>query len=156
MRLLDAEGRIALASNVVVRCREQFSGAFDLFQQMRLHVFDALLYRRHPFRFRQIIEVKNLFGLPVRRLQYIISLGYGTAGIWCLLALAGGRFSEAFSAFLAVAACAFLFRFKYQGARAFQIYRVQETLGFLVSPLLYLWWTVRGAIRYRALGVLLP
>jgi glycosyltransferase involved in cell wall biosynthesis len=156
MRLLDAGGRIALASNVVVRCNAQFTSARELFGQMRLHQFDALLYRNHPFRFRQIIEVKNLFGLPVRRLQHIISLGYGTAFVWCLVALAAGRFYEAFSAFLAVAACALLFRYKYQGTRAFQIYRTEETLGFLVAPFLYLWWIMWGAIRYRALGVLLP
>ncbi len=156
MRLLDAGGRVALASNILVRRERQFTNAGDLFTQMRLHVFDALLYRSHPFRFRQIIEVKNLFGLPVRRLQHIISLAYGTAIVWCLVALAGGRLFEAFSALLAAAACGLLFRFKYQGSRAFQIYRVEETLCFLLAPLVYLWSVIRGAIRYRAPGVLFP
>ncbi len=156
MRLLDAGGHIALASNVSVRHASQFTNARDLFTQMRLHVFDALLYRRHPFRFRQIIEVKNLFGLPVRRLQHIISLVYSVAVIWCLVAILGGRFYEAFSALLAAAACGLLFRYKYQGSRALQIYRVRETIGFIVAPIIYLWSVFKGAIRYRAPGVLLP
>ncbi len=156
MRLLDAGGKIALASNVCVRQGRQFTDACELFNQMRLHVFDALLYRSHPFRFRQIIEVKNLFGLPVRRLQHIISLAYGTAVVWCLVAVMGGRFYEAFSALLAAAACGLLFRYKYQGSRALQIYRFRETAGFLLAPMVYLWSVVKGAIRYRAPGVLLP
>ncbi len=156
MRLLDAGGRVALASDVLVLRDGHFTSTGDLFKQMRLHLFDALLYRSHPFRFRQIIEVKNLFGLPVRRLQHIISLVYGTAFAWCLMALVVGRLYEAFSALLAAAACGLLFRYKYQGLRALQIYRVAETLGFLAAPLVYLWWVVRGAVRYRAPGVLFP
>ena len=156
MRLLDAGGKIALASNVRVRNARQFTNAADLFRQMRLHVFDALLYRSHPFRFRQIIEVKNLFGVPVRRLQHIIAVAYGTAIVWSLIAVAGGRYYEAFSALLAAAVCGLLFRYKYQGSRALQIYRVRETVGFLLAPIIYLWSVIRGAIRYRAPGVLLP
>lgn len=156
MRLLDAGGRVALASNVRVRHDGQSANTNDLFTQMRLHVFDALLYRSHPFRFRQIIEVKNLFGLPVRRLQYIISVVYGVAAVWCFIAMLEGRFYEAFSALLAAAVCGLLFRYKHQGARALQIYRVKETFGFLLAPIIYLWSVVEGAIRYRAPGVLLP
>jgi glycosyltransferase involved in cell wall biosynthesis len=156
MRLLDAGGRVALASNVRVRHAGRFTNAGDLFRQMRLHVFDALLYRSHPFRFRQIIEVKKLFGVPVRRLQHIISIAYGTAIVWSLVAVAGGRFYEALSALVATAACGLLFRYQYQGSRALQIYRVEETLGFQIAPIVYLWSVVQGAIRYRAPGVLLP
>jgi len=156
MRLLDAGGKVALASDVLVLRDGNFTTPGDLFRQMRLHIFDALLYRCHPFRFRQIIEVKNLFGLPVRRLQHIISLVYGTAFAWCLTALLGGRLYEAFSALLAAAVCGLLFRYKYQGLRALQIYRVPETLGFLAAPLVYLWSVVHGAVRYRAPGVLFP
>jgi glycosyltransferase involved in cell wall biosynthesis len=156
MRLLDIGGKVALASNVAVRRARPFTSAGDLFRQMRLHEFDALLYRSHPFRFRQLIEVKSLFGLPVRRLQHIISLAYGTAMVWCLVTAAEGRFYEAYSALLAACACGLLFRYKYQGLRALQIYRIKETAGFLLAPVIYLWSVLQGAIRYRAPGVLLP
>ena len=41
---------------------------------------------------------------------------------------------------------------KYQGLRAFRIFNVKETAGFLLLPLVYFWTVMKGCWKYRVLG----
>jgi hypothetical protein len=45
-------------------------------------------------------------------------------------------------------------RYKFQGMRALQIWRIKDTLVFLVFPFWYLYWFVRGCFRYGSFGAL--
>ena len=49
-------------------------------------MFDPLLYKRHPRRFREQIEVKQMFGVTVHRAQHYVALADACA---LLLAAAG-------------------------------------------------------------------
>jgi GT2 family glycosyltransferase len=153
-RILDAGFRVELAQDVRVAHPPQFTTLGECFRHARRYVFDPLLYGKHPRRFREMIEVKRIFGLRVHRPQHYLAFVYvltlvalGSALVWR---------PTGYSLLLAVLAfgCAFLFRFKYQGWRALRLYEVRSTLGFLIVPLVYFVSVVKGCVRYKTWGPL--
>jgi glycosyltransferase involved in cell wall biosynthesis len=153
-RILDAGFRVELAQDVRVAHPPQFSTLGECVHHARRYVFDPLLYTKHPRRFREMIEVKRIFGLEVHRPQHYLALLY----VVSLVALAGtlawwGTESTLALAILAFG-CSFLFRFKYQGWRAFRLYEVRSMLGFLVVPLVYLASVLKGCVIYKTWGPL--
>ncbi len=155
-RILDAGYSVALAPEVIIRHPPQFNALTDCLRHGRRYVFDALLFKKFPSRYRTMIEAKNIFGLKVCRPQYLLALAYV---LFLALAIAAvGASSRRYVAWslIAACACAGAYRFKYQGLRALQFYRVGETLGFFWAPLVYLGALIRGARRYHSWGVLRP
>jgi glycosyltransferase involved in cell wall biosynthesis len=155
-RILDGGYRADVAPDAIVEHPPMVLGAAASLRQARRHVFDPLLYRKHPRRFRRLIEVKTVWGVRVHRPQHYVALV--TALGW-VAALAG---ASARSGIVVGVGAAVGFggsaaiRLKYQGLRgSLRLYRLRETAGFLALPLVYLGAVVRGCVRYRSLGALL-
>jgi glycosyltransferase involved in cell wall biosynthesis len=153
-RLLDMGFSMYIASDVRVAHPLQFSTLRAALRHAQRYRFDPLLYKRHPRRYREFIEVKHIAGVTVRRPQHYVALG-GACGLAAMiagfslnapLAWAGGAAMVLLSGIL--------FRYKYHGARAFSPREVATTLAFIAVPFVYLAALLRGCVRYRTIGVL--
>jgi glycosyltransferase involved in cell wall biosynthesis len=154
-RILDSGYQVVVAPDVVAEHPEQFTCFRDAVRHARRYELDALLYRKHPRRFRRLVEVKNLGRFSVHR-----PLHYAALAHVALIAGAGGAvLAGATAPALAMSAlalgCATLYRARYQGAAAFRLWRLPETAKFMVLPAAYLAALVRGCVRYRSFGALL-
>lgn len=153
-RILEAGFHAAIAGDVVVAHPPQFSDLASCRRHVRRYQFDPLLYKKHRVLYRRMIEVKTIGGWTVRRPQHSVALLY-LAVILIGLAAAPSLSTNAVVAMCgAVFGLATMFRFKYQGIGAFRIYRLRETAGFLLLPLLYLHALLTGCFRYRSFGLL--
>lgn len=155
-RILDAGFGVRFAADVVVGHPAQFETLGNCLRHGRRYEFDALLYRKHPERYRQMIESKRLFGLPVRRPQYLLSLAYAGALLGAAAAALAGDGRAALALAGAATFGSLLYRCKYQGLRGLRLYRLGETAGFFWAPLVYLAALVRGCRRFGTMGPLRP
>jgi GT2 family glycosyltransferase len=153
-RILDAGYRVAIADDVVVAHPPQFSSLNDCTRHARRYVFDPLLYKKHPLRFRQMIEVKRLFGLIIHRPQHYVALVYLAVLIFLCVGMLSAQKTDLVPLALIAFGCSFVFRYKYQGWRALRLYRIHETLGFLALPVVYLASLALGCFRYKSIGAL--
>ncbi len=154
-RLMDAGARIRIAEEVRVSHPPQFLTLGGCFLHTRRYVFDPLLYKRHPRRFREQIEVKQMFGITVHRAQHYVALTDACALGLAAAGFLSGSLTAGIIGLGGILLCGTLFRFKYQGRGFLNVYRLRETLGFLGLPFVYLWALLRGCARYRVFGVLL-
>lgn len=154
-RLLDAGHAAAIAQDVIVSHPPQFESLSACIRHARRYVFDPLLYKRHPVRYRKMIEVKYLAGLTVHRPQHSVALLDLAAVVVALAGLVEWGTAWTFAGLAVSLACAFLFRLKYQGRNALRIDQLHSTFGFWVVPFVYLFSLVRGCFRYRTAGVLI-
>lgn len=154
-RLLAAGHTITLVPDVVVEHPPQFPALADCWRHAQRYVFDPLLYRKHPFRFRQMIEVKTIFGLEVHRPQHYLALVYGVILLWLCVAIATQEGSLMTVLAIVAFGCSLLFRYKYQAWQAIKLYRIHETIGFAILPLVYLWAIVRGCLKFKTAGALI-
>ncbi len=155
-RLLDMGARVAIARDVIVSHPQQFTTLGDVFRHVRRYVFDPLLYRKHPLRYRALIEVKRIFGLTIHRAHHLVALVYLFDLLWLLYTIPFGPGPEIIAQVVLAFLCAAFFKFKYQGARGFRLSRVMDIGAFAVVPLVYLWAQVQGSVRYRTIGTLIP
>lgn len=151
-RLLKAGYTVRLDERLLVLHPEQFTSLAACYRHVRRYVFDPLLYRRHPVEYRRMIEVKKVFGREVRRPLHYAAL----AAVPAMLLLAGGIAAGSIPAWgggsLLLLAVSTLFRVRYKGRKALQLYRAGETAGFLGIPFVYLLSLLRGCLRYRTFG----
>ena len=154
-RLLDAGHTAAIGQDIIVSHPPQFESLGACIRHARRYVFDPLLYKRHPGRYREMIEVKHVAGMTVRRPQHSVALLDLAAVLAALAGLVGWGSTWFFVGMAVSLACAFLFRLKYQGRRAMRLDQLHITLGFWVVPFVYLYALVRGCLRYRTAGVLI-
>ncbi len=153
-RLLEKGDRVAIVRDVLVEHPVQFLTLKDCYRHARRYVFDPLLYRRHPAKFRQFIEVKRIFGLTVHRPYHYVAWMCAFSWLLFCVALLGGAGVSGIGAAAVGFACSLLVRYKYQGRAALKLYRMHETTAFLFLPFVYLWAVVRGCIRYRSFALL--
>lgn len=154
-RLLDAGHAAAIGQDIIVAHPPQFESLRACIRHARRYVFDPLLYKRHPGRYREMIEVKRVAGMTVRRPQHSVALLDLAAVLAALAGLAGWGSTWFFAGLALSIACGFLFRLKYQGRKAMRLDQFHITLGFWVVPFVYLYSLVRGCFRYRTAGVLI-
>ncbi|MCC6398616.1 MAG: hypothetical protein IT282_16500, partial [Bacteroidetes bacterium] len=133
----------------------QFDTLRGCIRHARRYQFDPLLYKRHPRRYREGIEVKQIGGIVVRRPQHYVALGALAALLACAAGLIAGHGMLVLLSVLAVVFCGFLFRQKYQGLAALNPLEIHKTVGFSVVPFVYLFSLVKGCIRYRSFRILL-
>ena len=155
-QLLDKGAKVAIATDVIVSHPVQFAGIEDALRHARRYRFDPLLYRKHPLRFRSMIEVKKLMGMTVRRVQHIMSLLFLFAAAWMVLVALRGFGIELFHLAIVVLLDVLFFKYKYQGIQGFRFSRVWDFPAFALVPLVYLVSVIRGAVRYRSFAVLIP
>jgi|WetSurMetagenome_2_1015567.scaffolds.fasta_scaffold200764_2 glycosyltransferase involved in cell wall biosynthesis len=151
-RIVARGYRVMLAYDVVVAHPQQFSDLALCFRHVRRYVFDPLLYKKHPALFRQMIEVKKMSVVTVRRPQHIVAWVSFLSMLAALAAGLSGHFLASGAALAAFALCGQVFRWKYQGIAAFRLYDAGETLGFMVLPLVYFFSVVRGCVKYGEWG----
>ena len=154
-RLLDAGHTVFLAQDVLVAHPPQFDTLLGCIRHARRYIFDPLLYKRHPRRYRKGIEVKEIAGIILRRPQHYVALAALVALLACVAGVIAGNGALISLSTLAVALCGFLFRQKYQGWSALNPLEIHKTLGFSVVPFVYLLSLARGCIRYRSFRILL-
>ena len=154
-RLLDARYRPAIAEDVVVEHPEQFATLRSCIRHSRRYVFDPLLYRKHPFRYRMMIERKDIFGLTVHRPQHYLAIVYLVLLLWILWSVGVLHSWNIGPEAVMLLLCSTAFRYKYQGSKAARLYRIQDTLGFLWVPLVYLGSLLKGCVKFRSFGSLL-
>ena len=154
-RLLEKRNRIKIARDVVVAHPVQFATLKDCIRHSLRYMFDALLYRRHPVKFRQLIEVKRILGLTVHRPQHYVAWLCVLAWIMIGVSLLRGADASTIGLALVAFICSLLFRYKYQGRGALKLYRIHETVGFLFVPLVYYWSVIRGCVRYKSFAPLI-
>jgi len=125
-----------------------FGTIASCFAHARRYMFDPLLYRKHPRLFRSRLERKRIgpfsFGRPMH---------YGCE-CYCAAVSAGGMALGMGFPSLAVICAAlavlpyFVVRFKFQGRQALQIWKLHHTLAFALLPWWYIYWFVRGCIKF--------
>lgn len=153
-RLQDAGARVRIEDAILVIHPPQFQSMKECFRHARRYRFDALLYKRHPRRYREAIEVKTYGAVTVRRPQQYVALLDLGAVIATIGSAAAGNMPAAALCAGTVMLCGWLFRFKYQGKRSLRLHILYETAGFTLLPFVYLGALVRGCIEYRTVGVL--
>lgn len=153
-RLLDMGFSMYIASDVRVTHPQQFSTLRAALRHARRYQFDPLLFKRHPRRYRQYIEVKRIAGVTVRRPQHYVALAGGCGSIAAIAGAGLGSPALVSCGIAAVLLSGILFRYKYHGARAFSPAEAGRTLAFVTVPFVYLAALLRGCVRYRTIGVL--
>jgi GT2 family glycosyltransferase len=151
-RLLDAGFRVGIDDSVVVSHPRQWAGLRDAFRHAQRYVFDPLLARRHPRRYRESIEVKRILGLRVRRVHHWIALISVAGLVTACVGMVSGRMRMTAIGLAAMVVCGLLYRIKYQG---FTARRASELFGFIVVPFVYLYSLLRGCLRYKSWRVLM-
>ncbi len=155
-RLLDSGARNLIADDAIVTHPVQFARVSDAMRHARRYLFDPLLYRKHPLRYRSMIERKTILGLQLRRVQHSIALVYLVALAGLLISSLDSDPAAITGELVTMALCALFFKFKYQGEGGFRWQRLADLPAFGLLPLLYLRALVKGCIRFRSYGPLLP
>ncbi len=153
-RLLDMGFSMYIASEVRVTHPQQFSTLRAALRHARRYQFDPLLFKRHPRRYRQSIEVKRIAGVTVHRPQHYVALVGGCGSVAGALGLFVGAPWLVAGGIAAVLLSGILFRYKYHGTRAFSLREAGRTIAFTAVPFVYLAALLRGCVRYRTIGVL--
>ena len=139
-RLLDAGARIVRNDAAVVVHPPRLERPFVSLRQQQNQLFDALLYRKHPARFRATIaagppwryyaiaaaQLLNLAGIAAGR----PALAAGAGAVWLGLV---GRFCAA----------------RLQGASRRPAHVADMLVTSLLIPPLALYWRLRGALQFR-------
>jgi glycosyltransferase involved in cell wall biosynthesis len=154
-RGLDAGHRFAFGPDVVVSHPLQFHTVGECFRHARRYRFDPLLYKKHPVRFREMIEVKRALGVTIHRPLHLVALVYLISLLVAAATFATGWVIAGWGAVAVAFFCGMVYRYRYQGRRAVRLDKLIETAGFFVLPIVYLWSVIRGCIRYRTAGPLL-
>lgn len=143
------------SNEVVVEHPEQFLTIKQCLRHARRYELDPLLYKKHPFAYRNHIDVKNIFGVKLHRVHHYSYLMYLILVI-CVFLSAFQILPIPISLFLmGIFIGAFLFRFKYQGIRALKIYQIQYLIAFAYLPFLYWYSFLRGCFRFKSFGAIL-
>lgn len=139
-RLLDAGARIARAEGAVVVHPPRPERPFASLRQQQGQLYDALLYREHPERFRATIRKHPPFG------YYAIALGQAGS----LLALLLGR--PRLAGLLALAWLTLVARFYRRRARGTSSdpgHRAELAVTSALIPPVAVYWRLRGAWAFR-------
>jgi glycosyltransferase involved in cell wall biosynthesis len=153
-RLLDMGFSVYIASDVRVTHPLQFDTLRSAIRHVQRYRFDALLYRRHPRRYRAFIEVKRIAGVTVHRPQHVVALISAGGAIAFVLGAVAASWITVVAGIVGILAGGTLFRFKYHGIRAFAPLEAGKTMAFAAVPFVYFWSLLRGCVRFRTFGVL--
>lgn len=154
-RFLSLGFKAIVAHDVHVSHPQQFQRVRDYFLHARRYYLDPLLARKHPQLYREMIEVKNVGPLRVRRpfhflsLIFIIALGLLYFGI-----------NSSSGVVIVVAVLSLLvshvgIRYRYERRALPRFWRAPDTLAFLALPFYYWYWLLRGCSRFRSWKVII-
>jgi GT2 family glycosyltransferase len=153
-RLLKAGKKIVLANDVVAYHPELYHHPSDYFRHARRYFFDPLLHRKHPGLFRSMIEVKQFAGFSVRRPFHYLSLGYIGSLLLALMFFLVEIPIFAVAFVMIALAAQYPIRLRYERAKVPAIWNLRATFAFLALPFYYLYWLIRGCIRFKNWSVI--
>jgi len=148
-RALERGCRHAIDPSMIVEHPEQFESLAAALGHARRYVFDPLLYRAHRRLYRELIEVKRVLGVRLRRPLHLVS---GTAVLaWFGLVVSAslGAWTAALIAASIAIAASVAVRVKYQGRRAWRVWELPAGLTFAALPFVYFGALARGCVRAR-------
>ena len=149
-RLLDAGFKAVIAADVVGGHPGQFPDFASCARHARRYFFDPLLHRRHPSRYRELIEVKSFAGFSIHRPQHTVALTDTLAAAALPVALAFQSWTVSILLIVFILCCGMMFRFKYQGLKGISAPgSPKEIAGFIILPFIYMMSFLRGC---RAFG----
>lgn len=154
-RMMGRDVRIAKSGQVIVEHPEQFSDVSRCLRHAMRYQFDALLYKKHPALYRSSIDVKKIAGITFHRPHHYVYFGYIILSLMVPAAAAGLIPLSPLIPGGGLIILAFLIRFKYQGLRMLEVYRIIDTAGFFLLPYVYAFAFIKGCYRYRSYGALL-
>ncbi|MGA9117675.1 MAG: glycosyltransferase family 2 protein [Bacteroidota bacterium] len=154
-RALDGGIPWSWAADVQVSHPVQFGTLGAALRHARRYYFDPLLYRRHPLRYRSLIEVKNVMGLELRRPMHYLAGPVLLAALWCAVSLLAGDRSGAAASGVVLFAGGVLVRCRYEGGKAFRPLALAGSPAYLAVSAVYVWSLLRGCVRFRSFGLLL-
>jgi len=153
-RLMELGAKIALVRDLLVSHPKQFHTFGDALRHVKRYEFDPLLYKKHPRKFRTMIEIKMVMGIRLRRPQHTVALIEAMVVLWMFLSLLSESPVWPGSILGVVVVCGMLFQYKYQGRGMMR--RLWELPAFVVLPGVYLGAVIKGSLRYKSFGSLLP
>lgn len=155
-RVMDAGARVVIANDVVVSHPFQFTGIRQVFRHANRYLFDPLLYRKHPIRYRSMIERKAILGIRLRRVHHVVALVYVIALACLAYSLVRSHGSEIVGEGFVLLLCVLFFKYKYQGSSGFRLARLGDVPAFAGVPIVYLRSLLAGCFRFRSFGTLIP
>jgi glycosyltransferase involved in cell wall biosynthesis len=148
-RALEHGCRHAIDPSLTVEHPEQFESLAAALRHARRYVFDPLLYRGHRRLYRELIEVKRVLGLRLRRPLHLVSVTAVLAWVGLVLSAALGAWTVAVIAAAIALAASVAVRVKYQGQRAWRVWELPAVVVFAALPFVYLGALARGCVRAR-------
>ncbi|MBW7888012.1 MAG: glycosyltransferase family 2 protein [Bacteroidetes bacterium] len=154
-RLMEFKIKIQKADNVVVEHPEQFNTMKSSFRHALRYRYDALLYKKHPRKFRKYLDVKKIFGLKLHRIHHYLYLLYIFICFLAAFLFLTHQNTAGYISIVILIMLAFIVRMKYQQKKAFRLYLLNETFGYFILPFVYFYGLVKGCLRYKSFGALL-
>jgi glycosyltransferase involved in cell wall biosynthesis len=155
-RLQQADARVVIETDAVVRHPEQFFDDALIDRHLRRYMMDARLYRLWPRQFRASIERKRLGPIPVRRPLHTVALLWAAGAGVAATSVAQRRPGRAAAAAAGCFACGVAFRARYVRPVSRGLHRPGSLLRTLLLPGRHLTALARGARRFGGWGVFLP
>jgi glycosyltransferase involved in cell wall biosynthesis len=149
-RLLAKGYAVLSGDDVIVSHPEQFRSIWDVFRHARRYLFDPLLCRRYPQFYRKLIEVKHFGPVTIHRPFHYLCWFYVLNLIAILAAVVSGHYRYLVPAIIIMFILHAGLRFRYERRIFPALWNVPSTIGFLILPLYYLYWFVRGCLRFKS------
>ena len=152
-RVLKAGWKIIRGANVIVYHPRLFTKSADLSRFVKRYYFDPLLYKKHPQQFREMIEVKKIGPLVLRRPLHLLSL----LNIFSLIAMLVLRFEPnginlIFLLIYFLTMAGLIYKFSLPGFYLFKNEGIiRPLLQFIRLPFIYLYWFIKGCLRFKSL-----
>jgi hypothetical protein len=143
-KLIERGKRVLYAADVIVTHPPLYASASGYLRHARRYMFDPLLYREHPRLFREMIEVKRVAGVTIRRPFHRLCLLY----VGGLALLAAGPAPWGWAGGLAAIGAFAALWYRYERSDL----RLASGAVILVLPFVYLAAFVRGCVRFRSFG----
>jgi glycosyltransferase involved in cell wall biosynthesis len=141
--------KFILAEDVVVYHPAQFFKIRDYYRHVRRYYFDPLLHRKHPKLYREMIEVKNIGAITIRRpfhysavLNIFNWLVIGIALCLGQIALLSLCIPVFFLTHIAI-------RYRYEKRLCPPIWKLDKTIAFIGLPFYYIFWLIRGCFKFK-------
>lgn len=147
-RLLEAGHTAIQPADVVAWHPFIYPDLRSCFAHARRYMMDPLLYRKHPARFRSLLERKRIGPLSFGRPMHYACMAHCVSILGIALSLATRLPLAAAVGAAAAIATHFVVRFKFQGPRALHFWDLRAILAFAALPWWYAYWFIRGCIRF--------
>ncbi len=147
-RCLRAGFRSVQAADVIAWHPQIFTTVQSYFTHVRRYMFDPLLYRKHPKLYRAHIERKSIGPLTFGRPMHYSCVLFCVMSALVVTSISLREEIIAMTSASVAVVPYLVLRFKFQGGRAFRLWRLHETVALVILPWWYLSWFIRGCVKF--------